>query len=511
MTPILRRLSSAVALAGAAALAATACAPDASRTRAEISFSTAQSARAARRPPAAAALDRPRPPSRASRSPTAPRRSSSSASTSTAWRPARTPSIDDKAPRLPVGEPRRCPARQVSRPGAAAPLRDLPPRRRARRQAAHGPRRGAAVEPGAGQPLQHAARGHDRTGPGARRSPSRSTRSIPPIPEPADDEVHQAREDPERAADGVLGPADAPWRARPAAGGLRRASRGPLPTRHLPRPLPADVRRASARSRPIRTSSREYSERFHLTGYNRSSRSTPTSSTRTGPARTSRAIVIIEIQHANPYYDDSYAVNSENLGPYGDAITYELIPDIEQKYRGLGAGWARFLYGGSTGGWEALAAQVFYPDEYNGCFAACPDPIDFRAYTVVDIYEDKNAYYRRRALAARWPRPGHARLPGARPARRSRTINRCELVLGTKSRSGQQWDIWEAVYSPVGRRRLPEADLGQAHRRHRPRGRRLLARALRPAPHPRTRLGEARQEAARGRSTSTSATWTTTI
>ncbi len=81
-------------------------------------------------------------------------------------------------------------------------------------------------------------------------------------------------------------------------------------------------------------------------------------------------------------------MNSENLGPYGDAIEYELIPYLEKKYRAIGAGWARFAYGGSTGGWEAMAVQVFYPDDYNGVYAACPDPIDFRAYTVVDIYKD---------------------------------------------------------------------------------------------------------------------------
>ncbi len=164
--------------------------------------------------------------------------------------------------------------------------------------------------------------------------------------------------------------------------------------------------------------------------------------------RTSRASSSSRSQHANPYYDDSYAVNSANLGPYGDAITHELIPYLEKKYRGLGAGWARFLYGGSTGGWEALAAQVFYPDDYNGAWASCPDPIDFRAYTTVNIYEDKNAYY----LDSRWkrtPRPGQRDYLG----HVSTTIedqNRLELVLGTNSRSGGQWDIWQAVFSPVG-------------------------------------------------------------
>ena len=116
----------------------------------------------------------------------------------------------------------------------------------------------------------------------------------------------------------------------------------------------------------------EYSERFHLPAYNRIQQELSHQFYKDWTSPQYPRMVIIEIQHANPYYDDSYAVNSENLGPYGDAITYELIPYIEKKYRCLGGGWARFLYGGSTGGWEALAAQVLYPTEYNGCWAACP-------------------------------------------------------------------------------------------------------------------------------------------
>ena len=158
--------------------------------------------------------------------------------------------------------------------------------------------------------------------------------------------------------------------------------------------------------------------------------------------------IIIEIQHANPYYDDSYAVNSENLGPYGDAIMKELVPEVERQFRGIGKGWARFTYGGSTGGWEALAVQVLYPDEFNGCFAACPDPIDFRAYTLVNIYEDENAYF----PSGPWKRTPRAGMRNSLGHVTStlQEMNRRELALGTKSRSGQQWDIWEAVYSPVG-------------------------------------------------------------
>jgi hypothetical protein len=192
----------------------------------------------------------------------------------------------------------------------------------------------------------------------------------------------------------------------------------------------------------------DFSERFNWAGYNRTQEEQAHQFYKdwTGPGFP--RFILIEIQHANPYYDDSYAVNSANLGPYGDAITYELIPHIEKKYRAIGAGWARFMYGGSTGGWEALGAQVFYPDEYNGCWAACPDPIDFRAYTVVDIYKDANAYFLEGPFL-RVPRPAQRNWLGHVSATLEQ-MNRLELVLGTKSRSGQQWDIWEAVYSPAG-------------------------------------------------------------
>ena len=56
-------------------------------------------------------------------------------------------------------------------------------------------------------------------------------------------------------------------------------------------------------------------------------------------------MIHVLIQHPTPYFDDSYAVNSANNGPYGDAITYELIPYIEKQYRGIGQGWARVMTG----------------------------------------------------------------------------------------------------------------------------------------------------------------------
>lgn len=198
---------------------------------------------------------------------------------------------------------------------------------------------------------------------------------------------------------------------------------------------------------PDETLECERSERYDLDCYNRIRQQEAYDFYRKWTSVDFPRMLIIQIQHPNPYYDDSYAVNSANVGPYGDAITYELIPYIEEQFRGIGEGWSRFLYGGSTGGWEALGVQVFYPDEYNGAFAACPDSIDFRAFQAVNIYEDENAY---------WMRGPFNELE--RPAYRDRlgmiTVtmedeNHMELVLGDKSRSGGQWDIWEAVYSPM--------------------------------------------------------------
>jgi len=192
----------------------------------------------------------------------------------------------------------------------------------------------------------------------------------------------------------------------------------------------------------------DYSARFDVHGYNIIQQQEAHDFYRTWTSDAFPRFIAIEIQHPTPYYDDSYAVNSASQGPYGDALTYELIPYIEAQFRGIGEGWARFIYGGSTGGWEAMAVQVFYPDEYNGAFIACPDPIDFRAYLSVNIYADRNAYWYDSEFQ-KLPRPGHRDYLGNIHASQY-DYNRLEAVLGDKGRSGQQYDIWEATYSPMG-------------------------------------------------------------
>ncbi len=165
-------------------------------------------------------------------------------------------------------------------------------------------------------------------------------------------------------------------------------------------------------------------------------------------------MLVMKIQHANQFYDDSYAVNSATLGPYGDAIVHELIPYVERKFRGIGQGWARTLFGGSTGGWETLGEQIFYPDDFNGAWAFCPDPVDFRQYETIDIYHDTSAF----VFNAQWkqtPQPSGRDYLG-HLLTTVKDDNHWEYVQGTKDRSSEQWDIWETVFGPVGPDGYPE-------------------------------------------------------
>jgi enterochelin esterase-like enzyme len=164
-------------------------------------------------------------------------------------------------------------------------------------------------------------------------------------------------------------------------------------------------------------------------------------------------VIMVYVQNANPYYDDSYVVDSANVGPYGSAINEELIPAIETRYRGIGQGWARATYGGSTGGWEAAATQVFYPDMYNGAYAACPDPVDFHAYQNVNLYDYSNAFYLSGDFA-RIPIAGDRKPDGTVIATMPDEYG-FEYVLGTHGRSTEQWDIWQAVFSPAGKDGYP--------------------------------------------------------
>ena len=159
--------------------------------------------------------------------------------------------------------------------------------------------------------------------------------------------------------------------------------------------------------------------------------------------------LLVTFVQPSPFFPDGYGVNSANNGPYGDALTQELIPAVEKQFRAIAKPYARLVQGASTGGWGSLGLQLKYPDFFGGAWVFNPDPIDFRRYLLVNIYEDENAF----------TAPGRSWIPAERPMRRSaegqvnltiRQVSNFEAVLGSKGRSGYQLNAWEAIYGPVG-------------------------------------------------------------
>jgi hypothetical protein len=160
-------------------------------------------------------------------------------------------------------------------------------------------------------------------------------------------------------------------------------------------------------------------------------------------------MIAVTFQHPTPYYDDSYAVNSPNNGPYGDALLQELVPYLEEHFRLIRVPYARVLTGGSTGGWEALALQIYHPEFFGGTWSFYPDPVDFRRYQVGNIYDDPNGF----------EVPGFTYNIPERPMQHTadgqmiatmRQASQLEEALGSKGRSGQQLEAWEAAWGPVG-------------------------------------------------------------
>jgi hypothetical protein len=163
-------------------------------------------------------------------------------------------------------------------------------------------------------------------------------------------------------------------------------------------------------------------------------------------------MILLHLDGDGPY-GDCYQVNSDNNGPFGDAVTQELIPFVEQKYRCIGEPYARVLDGGSTGGWVSLALQVFYPDFFNGAWSGFPDGVDFRAFQLVNIYKDDNAYVNEHGFE----RPSARDLNGdVRFTIRHECQMENALGLGDSwTMSGEQWGAWNAAYGPRGANKRP--------------------------------------------------------
>ena len=191
-------------------------------------------------------------------------------------------------------------------------------------------------------------------------------------------------------------------------------------------------------------------------------------------------MILIHLDGAGPL-GDPYQVDSANHGPYGTAVTRELIPFVEARFRGIGLGHARVLDGGSTGGWVALALQVFYPDFFNGAWAFCPDSVDFRSFQLVNIYDDANAYVNQHGFEQPAAHDVSGRV-------RFTMRHECQLenVLGRGNSwafSGGQWGAWNATYGPRRPGWSAGTALGPRHRRNQSQRRSPLEGVRSPADH----------------------------
>lgn len=159
--------------------------------------------------------------------------------------------------------------------------------------------------------------------------------------------------------------------------------------------------------------------------------------------------IAISFQQPTPFFPDSYSVNSVNQGPYGDALVEEVIPALEKQFRTIPKPYARQLEGASTGGWQTLALQLHYPEFFGAAWVLQPDPIDFRNYQLVNIYEDENAFSVPLGPFTSAERP-FKRAVNGQVVWTLREMSLFEEALGSKVRSGYQLEGWEAIYGPIG-------------------------------------------------------------
>lgn len=160
-------------------------------------------------------------------------------------------------------------------------------------------------------------------------------------------------------------------------------------------------------------------------------------------------MVAIAFEQTSPFFLEAYSVNSANNGPWGDAITKEFIPYLEKRFRLIPESYARIVQGASTGGWEAMALQLYYPDMFGGAWVYNPDPISFTHYEPVNIYKDGNLYTKTLSPFLAAERISKRTSEGD-VIWTQRQMGQIEAVLGSRGRSGYQLDAWQSVHGPVG-------------------------------------------------------------
>jgi len=153
---------------------------------------------------------------------------------------------------------------------------------------------------------------------------------------------------------------------------------------------------------------------------------------------------ILVLLDGNCALGHSVYANSDNNGPWGDALVNEFIPFLEKEYRCNGA---RLLTGHSSGGWTVLWLQTQYPKTFAGCWSSSPDPVDFHSFQKVNLYDDKNIFYAQDSTLRLT-----ATVAGRIPWATMKTVYQMEHVIYR----GEQMQSFNAVFSKKGADGLPQ-------------------------------------------------------
>ncbi len=166
--------------------------------------------------------------------------------------------------------------------------------------------------------------------------------------------------------------------------------------------------------------------------------------------RVARADGEIRELHANAFWivldpsgpnGHTLFADSANNGPCARALVEELIPALEARFPLAPRAEARILTGHSSGGWSALWLAITRPDTFGRCWSSAPDPVDFRRFQLVNIYDDASMFSRDGADVPSYRRRGRVLMTVRQEAG-------AENVIGPRQSSGQQWHSWMAAFGP---------------------------------------------------------------
>lgn len=157
-------------------------------------------------------------------------------------------------------------------------------------------------------------------------------------------------------------------------------------------------------------------------------------------------MVVVVLDPNGPLGHHGFA-DSENNGPRGEALVRELIPALEDRFRLEPRSEARIVSGHSSGGWSSLWLQLHHPEIFGACFASAPDPVDFSAFQMSDLYRDQNLFV---SPETGLEQPSYREPLSPTEDRVWMTVREeigVEHVLGPRWDSGEQWGSWAAMFS----------------------------------------------------------------